>query len=39
LFVCDAAADDMYILLESVEAITAPGSEADFRITFNVTQL
>jgi hypothetical protein len=39
IFVCDAAADDMYILLEAVEAITSPASEADFRITFNVTQL
>jgi hypothetical protein len=39
LFVCDAAADDMYILLQSVDEVTSPASEADFRITFNVTQL
>jgi hypothetical protein len=39
MYICDDASDDMIILLQSVDEVTSPASEADFRITFNTTQV
>jgi hypothetical protein len=39
MYICDDLSDDMIILLQSVDEVTSPASEADFRITFNTTQV